>query len=68
MRSHSDILRTEVVTSLFLAASVVAPLYFSPDHVRGFAVFVPACAYRQKSLVTLLESEELLVIIGENLT
>ena len=42
VRSHSEILCTEVVTILFLAASVFAPIYFSPDHVRSFAVFVPA--------------------------
>ena len=30
------------MTILFLAASVFAPIYFSPDHVRSFAVFVPA--------------------------
>ena len=68
VRSHSEILCTEVVTSLALAASVVALIYFPLD-VSGFAVFVSARAYKRHHLgVTLLENEELLVIIAENLT
>ena len=63
----SEILCTEVVTSLVLAARVVAPIYFCPD-VSGFVVFVPARAYRQKSFAALSENKEPLVIIGENLT